>query len=482
MNRSMVFFTTGKVIFVEAALLLLPLAVSLIYGEYKTVFAFLISIALAAGVGTLLSLFCKPKNKSFYAREGFAIVSLAWIALSLFGAIPFTLSGAIPSYVDAIFEMVSGFTTTGASILTEIESLGKGLLFWRSFSHWIGGMGVLVFVLALIPNMADRPIHLIRAEMPGPVIGKLLPKTKDTSKILYVLYIFITLTEVIFLLCGRVPLYDSLLLSFGTAGTGGFTFTNAGIGGYSPYVQWVITIFMLLFGINFTLYCLVILKRIKVAIKSEELWTYFSIFAASTLIITANIRYLYDSFGETIRHAAFQVSSIITTTGYSTTDFNLWPQLSRSIIFVLMLLGACAGSTAGGFKLSRVVMLAKLIKREFQKLLHPRSVRKIKFEGKTVEESTLYGLGVYLAIYASCLLVFFLLISLEPFDLEVNLSAVVSCFNNIGPALGIAGPMGNYSAFSDFSKIILSFAMLLGRLEIYPLLLTLTPSTWSKKQ
>lgn len=482
MNRSMVFYTTGKVLIVESVLLLLPLCVSLIYKELKEAFAFIVVAAIAAAVGIVLSLISKPKTKAIYAKEGFAIVSLAWIALSLFGAIPFTISGAIPSYIDAVFETVSGFTTTGASILTGFDSLGHGLLFWRSFSHWIGGMGVLVFVLAIIPNMSDRPIHLIRAEMPGPVVGKLLPRTKDTSKILYILYIALTLTEVVFLLCGGVTLYDSLLLSFGTAGTGGFTFTAAGIGGYSPYVQWVLTAFMFLFGINFTLYYLIILKRIKFVFKSEELWTYVGLVVGVSAIITVSVRHLFESFGETIRHAAFQVASIITTTGYSTVDFNLWPQLPRTLLVVLMFFGACAGSTAGGFKLSRIIMLFKVVKREFYKMVHPRSVNRIKFEGKTVEEKTLYGLGAYLSIYVFCLLLIFLLLSFEPFDLEVNLSAAISCFNNIGPALGIAGPMGNYSAFSDFSKILLSFAMLLGRLEIYPLLLTLIPANWSKKQ
>ncbi len=482
MNQKMVFQTIGLMLIVEAALLLLPAVVALIYGE-SCLWALLISAAIALAAGMLLHRICRTKNQVIYAREGFVTVALCWLVLSAVGALPFTLSGEIPSYVDAFFETVSGFTTTGSSILTDVEAMSHGLLFWRSFTHWVGGMGVLVFVMALVPNVSDRSIHIMRAEMPGPVVGKLVPRAKDTASILYKIYIGMTLVEILLLLVGGMPLFDSIVHAFGTAGTGGFGVKADSIASYSPYLQWVITVFMLLFGVNFNLYYLLLIRRFKAAVQSSEVWYYLGIVLVSIGLITANILPLCQTFAEALRLSAFQVSSIITTTGYATADFNLWPQLSKSILLLLMMVGACAGSTGGGLKVSRAVMLVKMIGREFRHLIHPRSVNSVRFEGKSVDGATLKSLSSYFAIYMVCTLLIFLILSVEPapFDLETNLSAAIACFNNIGPGFGLVGAASNFAAYSPLSKLVLSLAMLLGRLEIYPLLLTLSPSTWIKK-
>lgn len=381
MNRRMVIYTIGQLIGVEAAVMMLPLCVSLIYGEGSWK-AFLITIGIAIVLSALGLLLSRPKNHVIYAKEGFATVALAWIIMSGIGALPFVISGEIPNYIDAFFETVSGFTTTGSSIVRNVEALSHGILFWRSFTHWLGGMGVLVFVMAILPSSSDRSIHLMRAEVPGPVVGKLVPKIKETAKILYLIYMVMTFIEVIFLLCGGMPLFDSLVHSFGTAGTGGFGIKADSIGGYSSYCQWVITIFMLLFGINFNLFYLCLIRRFKSVLKSEELWAYLGIVLAAATIITVNIMPIYNSLSQSIRLSAFQVASIITTTGYATADFNTWPVLSKGILLILMFLGACAGSTGGGFKISRVVLLLKAVKREFHRLIHPRSRTTIRFEGK----------------------------------------------------------------------------------------------------
>ncbi|MBR2338537.1 MAG: TrkH family potassium uptake protein, partial [Clostridia bacterium] len=365
----MVFYTTGQIVRTTAFLLLLPAVVSLIYQE-DCVWAFLITIAIALFAGTALTLLFKPKDHVIYAKEGFIIVSLAWIALSAIGAFPFYISGEIPHYTDAFFETVSGFTTTGASILTDVESMSHGLLFWRSFTHWVGGMGVLVFVMAVIPNISDRSIHIMRAEMPGPVVGKLVPRVKDTAKILYLIYIVMTAVQVILLLCGGMPLFDSLIHAFGTAGTGGFGIKADSIAGYSPYLQWVIAIFMLIFGVNFNLYYLLLIRRFRSVLRSTELWCYLAIVTLSAGLITYNISSLFPSLSDALRAATFQVSSIITTTGYSTVDFDLWPGFSKVILLLLMFIGGCAGSTAGGLKISRVAMLFKRIRKELRQLLH----------------------------------------------------------------------------------------------------------------
>ena len=481
MNYRMVLNIIGRIVLTEAALLMLPVFVALYYGESGSVLAFLIAAGVAAVLGGLLSLFSRTKDRNVYAGEGFVSVAFAWILLSAIGALPFTITGEIPHYIDALFETVSGFTTTGASILADVEALSHGSLFWRSFTHWVGGMGVLVFVMAIIPSNTKGSMHMIRAEMPGPIIGKLVPRVKDTAKLLYLIYIVMTLIEVVFLFAGGMPLFESVLHSLGTAGTGGFGIKNDSIAGYSPYIQWVIAIFMLLFGINFNLYYLILIRRIRTAISSSELWVYFGICVASITAITANIFTLYKNFADAFRHSVFQVATIITTTGYSTADFDAWPALSKTILFILMFIGGCAGSTSGGLKVARVVLLFKLIGREFRRMLHPRSVNKIRFEGKGVEESTLNSVSVYFAVYMVCYVTIFLLLSIEPFGMETNLSATTACFNSIGPGFAGVGPTANYSAYSDFSKLLLSFAMLLGRLEIFPLVIALSPATWSRR-
>ena len=476
----MILNTVGLMLKVEAALLLLPAIAALIYGE-SCLWSILISAAISLAAGFALTLLSRPKSQVIYAREGFITVALAWVAVSAVGALPFYISREIPSYIDAFFETVSGFTTTGASILANVEVMSRGLLFWRSFTHWVGGMGVLVFVMALVPGVTDRSIHIMRAEMPGPVVGKLMPRARDTASILYKIYVGMTLAQIVLMWAGGMPLYESIVHAFGTAGTGGFGVKADSIAGYSPYLQWVITVFMLLFGINFNLYYLLLIRRFRAAAQSSECWYYLGIVGVSIALITANILPMYESFQEALRLSAFQVASIVTTTGYATADFNLWPQFSKAILLLLMIVGACAGSTGGGLKVSRAVMLFKTVGREIRHLLHPRSVNSVRFEGKQVDGATLKGVSSYFAIYIICILAICLILSLEPFDLETNLSATLACFNNIGPGLAAVGPASNYAAYSPLSKLVLSLAMLLGRLEIYPLLLTLIPTTWIRK-
>ena len=480
MNVKAVFNTLGKISVVEGGLLLLPLAVSLFYGETASAISFAVTVAFAAVIGGILMLITGKHSNLIYAREGFAIVAGVWILISLIGAIPFRISGTTHSYIDALFETVSGFTTTGASVFSNLERISKGMLFWRSFTHFIGGMGFLVFVMAIIPNITDRSIHILKAEVPGPSVGKIVPKIKDTAKILYLIYIVITVLEIILLICGGMPVFDSIVHAFGTAGTGGFGIKSDSIASYSPYCQWVIGVFMLLFGINFNIYYLLLIKRFKDVIKSTELWSYISIVLVSTAIITYNNIELYKRFSLSLRNSFFQVSSIITTTGYATADFDRWGGLPKSILLTLMFIGACAGSTGGGLKVSRDIMLFKIISREIRRLLHPRSVSSIHFEGKKVDENTISGVSHYFAIYIICFVVVFLLVSFEPFGIETNISATAACFNNIGPGFAAVGPTLNYSAYTDFSKIVLSFAMLLGRLEIFPIIIALSPSSWKK--
>lgn len=482
MNIKMVFRTVGRISQVAALLLLIPAVVAIIYKETEQFFAFFITAIAAFAIGLFIGLITKTKNRVIYAKDGFAITALAWIVMALVGAVPFVISGDIPSYIDAVFETVSGFTTTGASILTNVEAMSRSMLFWRSFTHWIGGMGVLVFIMAIIPNLTDRSIHIMRAEMPGPVIGKLVPRVKDTAKILYLIYIFLTVLEAVLLLAGGMPLFDSLIHTFGTAGTGGFGIKADSIASYSPYCQWVIAIFMLIFGVNFNLYYLLLLRRIRTALKSSELWCYISIVFVSVAAITVNIAPIYKNFSTALRNSTFQVASIISTTGFATADFDLWPGLSKAILLLLMFCGACAGSTAGGLKVSRVVMLFKSVTKEIRKMLHPRSIGKVHFEGKSVEDSTLSSVSTYFVIYMICFFMIFLLISFEPFGLESNFSAVTACFNNIGPGFSAVGPTASYAGYTGFSKIILSFAMLLGRLEIFPIVVFLSPRTWIKKK
>lgn len=481
MNNKMIFSTLGKLTVSEAVMMIFPLITALIYGEKQTAIAFLISILIAGVVGFALYFGCKTKNKVIFAKEGFIIVAFSWLIMSAIGAIPFVISGDIPSYIDAFFETVSGFTTTGASILRDVEVLSKGALFWRSFTHWVGGMGVLVFIMAILPSISDRSIHIMRAEMPGPIVGKIVPKARQTARILYVIYFAMTIIEIVLLLFGGMPLFDSIVHSFGTAGTGGFGIKNDSIASYSPYLQWVITIFMFLFGINFNLFYLIIMKKAKSALKSGEFWAYVAISGTAIAIICANTFSMFDTFGEAFRTSAFQVSSFITSTGYGTINVNLLPTFSKTVLIILMFIGACAGSTGGGFKVARVVMLAKMIKEELKRVIHPRSITAVKFEGKIVDKTTLNSVSSYLAIYLLFFIGILLTISFESFGFETNFTATLSCINNIGPIFSEIDPNVSFASYTGFSKIVLSFAMLFGRLEIYPLLIAIIPSTWTKK-
>ena len=481
MNRKMVFYICGQMLLIEAALLVLPLIVSLIYGE-SCALAILAAIGIAIVLGAAIMLISRPDDTVIYSREGFVITALTWFEFSAVGALPFVFAGEIPSYIDAFFETVSGFTTTGASILRDVEVMSKGLLFWRSFTHWVGGMGILVLVMAVLPMTTDRSIHIMRAEMPGPIVGKLVPRVRQTAKILYVIYIALTLIEIILLLCGGMNLFEASVHAFGTAGTGGFGVKADSITSYNPFIQWVMTVFMMIFAVNFNLYYLILIKRFKAAFSSDELWVYLGVVAVSVLLVSVNIAPLYSSVEETVRKAAFQVLSIISTSGFATADFNLWPQFSKGILFALMLLGGCAGSTGGGLKVSRAIMLFKSGRRELKKMLHPRSVSSVRLEGRTVDDSTISSVGVYFAFYVAIQLLAFILISFEPFDFETRITSVVACFDNVGPGLGAVGPAGSYADYSAFSKLVLSVSMLFGRLEIYPVIFLLSPSVWFKKR
>ena len=480
MKTKVVIHTVGMIMLIEACLLIIPAIVGLIYHEQASFRAFLISACAAAAAGGALSL-VKPGGSNIFAREGFAIVGLSWIMLSLFGCLPFVISRQIPDFVDAFFETVSGFTTTGSSILTDIEALDNSMLFWRSFTHWVGGMGVLVFGMIIIPLGGKRSMHLLRAESPGPSSGKLVPKMRDTAKILYGIYIGLSVILLIFLLAGGMSLFDSLINAFGTAGTGGYSNHGASIAYFdSEYFDVVIGIFMILFGVNFNLYFLILLKRFRPALRSEELHWYLGIIAFAVITIAANINSIYGSFHQSLRHAFFQVASVITTTGFATMDFDQWPQYSRHLLVLLMFIGACAGSTGGGLKVSRVILLLRTVGRGMRRMIHSKSVEKIRFEGRTMEEETINTCLVYLGIYCLTGVISVLLISLNNYSFEVNVTAVISCMNNIGPGLGMVGPAGNFSAFSAFSKLLLSFDMLAGRLEFLPILLLLSPKTWKR--
>ena len=480
MNKRMIAYVSGLLLLCEAVLLLFPVAVSLIYEEQAPLFSFLITIVILLAVGVLLVHF-KPKDKTIFARDGLTIVSLGWIFLSLFGALPFFISGEIPNYLDALFETVSGFTTTGASILTDVEALSKSMLFWRSFTHWIGGMGVLVFVMAVLPlSGGGGDLHLMRAESPGPSVNKLVPRSNKTARILYGIYLAMTVIEMILLLIGGMPLFDSITLSFGTAGTGGFGVLNSSIASYSKFCQVVITVFMALFGINFNIYFLLLFKKFKAALKSSELWCYLGIMGTAIIAITINIRNYFDNIFEALHHASFQVSSVMTTTGYSTADFDKWPEFSRTILLMVMCIGACAGSTGGGFKVSRVILLLKYAKKNIRSLTHPRSVKTIIFDGQRVTNETFQGTIAYFIVYVIIFAVSLLIVSADKNDLVTDFSSIVATFNNIGPGLGKVGPTGNFSSYNSLSEIVFIINMLLGRLEIFPLICLLTPSVHKK--
>lgn len=478
MNFSIIIYILGWVLKFEGIFFILPCLVALIYSE-KSGFAFLFTMLLCLILGFLITK-RKVTNKVFYAREGFVTVALSWILLSVMGALPFTLSGEIPLFHNALFETISGFTTTGASILTDIEGLSKCSLMWRSFTHWIGGMGVLVFLLAVLPMAGGDSLHLMKAESPGPQVGKLVPRIRSTAIILYGIYIIITLVQIVLLLIGKMPLFDALTISFGTAGTGGFAIKNDSITGYSTYLQGVVTVFMILFGINFNVYYLFLIKKPKQALKCEELKYYLMLIFASIFIITLYILNSYGSLFKAFHHAAFQVASIITTTGYCTADFNLWPEVPKTILIMLMFVGACAGSTGGGIKVSRIIILLKTIKKEIVSFIHPRSVKRIRFEGRVLEQNIVSSVAVFIAAYAVIYVFSVFIISFDNFDFTTNFTAVAATMNNIGPGLNEVGPAANFSGFGIVSKIVLMFDMLAGRLELYPMLLILAPATWRK--
>lgn len=481
MNYKMMGRFLAQILFLEGLFMIPALLISFACGDTGVVRSFLYTMALIAGLCALLFPICKGAPSAFYATEGMICVALSWIVLSIVGCLPFRFSGEIPRFIDAFFEIVSGFTTTGASILTDVEALSRGLLYWRSFSHWVGGMGVLVFLLAIAPS-GDKgtgfTMHLLRAESPGPSVGKLVPKMRKTAAILYMLYVALTALDVIFLLLGRMPVFEAVCTAFGTAGTGGFGVKADSMASYSPYLQNVTTVFMLLFGVNFSCYYLLLLRQFRAVFRDEELRLYFGIVLGSIALIIWNLRGFYPTFRETVRHAAFQVSSIITTTGFATTDFDLWPGFSKTILLCLMVVGACAGSTGGGLKVARLLLLLKTTRRNISQMLNPRKVLLVRNNDQVVDEQVLSNTNAYLSAYVIILFVSFMLISLDDFSTGTNFSAVLCCFNNIGPGLELVGPTCNFSSFSVLSKLVLILDMLLGRLEIFPLLVLFSPQTW----
>jgi len=481
MNYKMMGRFLSQILAIEGVFMLPALGISLFRGETMAVYGFVAAIGIIALLWLVLFLLCRGAPSAFYAKEGLVCVGISWIVLSLTGCLPFWISREIPSYIDAFFEIVSGFTTTGASILSDVEALSRGLLYWRSFSHWLGGMGVLVFLLAIIPGGAKGSgftMHLLRAESPGPNVGKLVPKMRTTAMILYVIYVVLTVLDIIFLLIGRMPLFDAICTAFGTAGTGGFGIRNDSIAGYSPYLQNVTTVFMILFGVNFSCYYLLLLRQWKGVAKDEELRLYIGIILGAIVLIVLDLRGFYGSLGETVRHAAFQVGSIMTTTGYATTDFDLWPSFSKTILLCLMVVGASAGSTGGGLKVSRLLLLLKTLGRNIRQTLSPRKVEAVRNNGQVVSERILDNTNAYLAAYVVIIFAVFAVISLDGFSVGTNFSATLACFNNIGPGLEAVGPTCNYSAYSPLSKLVLSFAMLAGRLEIFPILVLFSKDTW----
>ena len=479
MNYKMMGRFLAQILFIEGIFMIPALCISLYCGDPMAVKGFVYTLLIITGIVTVLSLICRGAPSAFRAREGLVCVGLSWIVLSLMGCLPFYISREIPSYVDAFFEIVSGFTTTGASILTNVEALSKGILYWRSFSHWLGGMGVLVFLLAFTGEKGQGfTMHLLRAESPGPNVGKLVPKMRTTAAILYIIYIVMTIINILFLVAGDMPLLEAMCTAFGTAGTGGLAIKNDSMVRYSPYLQNVTTVFMILFGVNFSCYYLLLIKQWKSVFKDEELRLYIGIILASIFLIILDTRDLYGTLEETVRHAAFQVGSIITTTGYATTDFDLWPSFSKTILLCLMVVGACAGSTGGGLKVARLLLLFKGLRRNIRRMLNPRKVELVRNNGEVVDEQILDNTNAYLAAYVIILFAIFAIISLDGFSIGTNFSAVLCTFNNIGPGLEAVGPMCNFSAFSDLSKIVLSWAMLAGRLEIFPILVLFSRRTW----
>lgn len=481
MNYRVIIKTLGKLFLVEAILLTLPLAVGIYYGE-DTLLSFLIPIGFLVGAAGIVRLLPVNRRKEIYAKEGFVIVALAWILLSLVGALPFTISGQIPSYIDSVFETISGFTTTGASILKDVESLSRSMHFWRCFTHWIGGMGVLVFMLAILPQDDMRAMHILRAEAPGPTVGKLVSKINLTARILYGIYIALTVLMIVFLLFGGMPLFDSIVHAFATAGTGGFSMKAASIAAYnSVYIDVVISVFMLLFGVNFNLFYLLLIGKVRQVLKSDELRWYLGIVAASVFAIAVNIWHLYQNFGQSLRYAFFQVSSIISTTGFATADFDQWPEFSKAILLLLMFIGSCAGSTGGGVKVSRIIILVKSFFYEIRSMANPRAVTSVRLEGKSVDRTIVRRVTNYWLVYCLIFIVSVLLVSLDRFNFTTHFSAVAACINNVGPGFGAVGPSASFADLSVLSKLVLMGDMLLGRLELFPLLVMMAPSTWRRR-
>ena len=477
MNYRMIKHVIAWILLFEAMFLAVPLITSVVYNE-KAFFSILITITVCVAIGWLL-LRKKPESKTIYSREGVVIVATSWIILSIFGALPFFISGAIPSFLDALFETVSGFTTTGASILQKVEDLPKSLLMWRSFTHWVGGMGVLVFIMAFLPLGGAYNMHIMKAESPGPSVSKLVPRVRTTALILYCIYIALTVVQFICLLIAGMDVFDAINTSFATAGTGGFSTKNDGMDGYSPTIQIIVTVFMLVFSINFNSYYFLLRGKIKDALNSEVKW-FLLIVGIAIASITANIANMFGSVSEAMRHAAFTVASIISTTGFATKDFNLWPEFSRTVIVLLMFIGACAGSTGGGLKISRLMIFFKGISREVRKLLHPKKVELITIDSHPVENSTVVSVGAYFACYIMIFIASVIALSFDKSDLITNFTSVASCLNNIGPGLEMVGPTSNFGFLSPISKIVLIFDMLAGRLELFPILLLFTPATWKK--
>ena len=478
MNRSMIRYILGWVLNIEALLMMLPALVAVIYRE-RAVFGFLITIVLCAAVGLLL-VHKKPVSTVFYLKEGCIATALSWIVMSVFGCLPFLFSGEIPSFTDALFETISGFTTTGASILSDVECLSRSILFWRSFTHWIGGMGVLVFLLAVVPMSGGSNMNLMRAESPGPSVGKLVPKVGHTASILYLIYIVMTIVQIILMLLGGVSLFDAATLSFGTAGTGGFGVRNDSLASYSPYIQWIVAIFMTLFGVNFNAYYFILYRKWKKAFEMEEVRFYLLIMLSITGIIVLDVCHASLSTGHTVRDAFFQVSSLMTSTGYSSLDYDLWPVTSKILLLLAMFIGACAGSTGGGIKVSRIMILLKTIKKELNSYMHPKSIRKIKMDGKPVEHEVIRAVNVFFITFMMLLAFSVIMVSFDGQGLVTTFSGVLACLNNIGPGMEMAGPTENFGSFSILSKYVLMFDMLAGRLELFPLLLLFHPSAWKE--
>ena len=479
MNRRMILYILGIILMIEAAFMALPLIVAAIYSE-RAGFSFLATMVFALVAGFLLTLL-RPKNKVLYAKDGFIAVALSWVVISLVGAMPFTLSGEIPSYLDAVFESVSGFTTTGASIVPNVELLSHCINFWRCFTHWLGGMGILVFMLAIVPLSGGQSIHLLRAESPGPSVAKIVPKMRSSAGILYLIYLGLTILQVLFYLFGRMSLFDALCHAFATAGTGGFGIYVSSLGHYSAYLQGVTTVFMILFGMNFNFYFFLMMRKFGLAFKNSEIRCYLGIIALSVVVIAWNVASMFPSVFEAFHHSAFTVASIITTTGFATVDFNLWPSLSKSILVCLMVVGACAGSTGGGMKVSRLIILYKTAQAELRRLVHPNTVKVLTIDGKRIGDESVRGVVAFLVLYLGVFVVSVLFLCLENLDSATTVTAVLATLNNIGPGLGLVGPAGGYAMLCDLSKLVLTLDMLFGRLELFPMILMLLPSTWRKR-